>query len=854
MSKKEAAARLKINSLLEESDWRLLDKDGKRANVEVETKISSGKKTEAHELGDDFENAGGFADYVLYDNNHRPIAVLEAKRESIAPLSAKEQARDYANSLHVRYVILSNGNVHFLWDMQEGNPEPISKFPTLESLQESKKFQPNTYALINENVDVNYIAKSQMPDFEQTPEYRQGGDALKEFLNRNKIKIMRKYQVEAVQAIQKSASKGNKRYLLEMATGTGKTLTCAAIIKLFLRTGNTKRVLFLVDRIELENQAQTALEGAIGSDYTILTYKHNKDDWGKADVLISTVQSLLSNNRYRELFSPTDFDLVISDEAHRSISGNARAVFEYFIGYRVGLTATPKNYLKGWDSDENTEREFERRQLLDTYATFGCESGQPTYSYSLIDGVNDPDGPFLVNPIIVDARTEITTQLLSDKGYAIHKTTEDDIEVDAIFGAKDFEKKFFNEATNQVFAKSFLQHADTDPISGEIGKSIIFAVSQNHASKIVNILNHLAMEFWPGKYQSDFAIQITSVIPDAQKYTTQFSENNLRGTTRWLDNYKSSRARVAVTVGMMTTGYDCSDLQNVVFMRPVFSPSDFIQMKGRGTRLYTFEYIDYANSENVIKVEKKSFKLIDFFAVCEYFNEKYDYDVPLELPKLNLPVQIYTAPGTVGTITTGESALVDIDELDRLKSAITTPVGREGMLVDQEMFRRFVADAQSDEELIKRDETSRDSAKEYLKNRILDRPEYYMTLDKIRRYFKLDRKITLGEALDIIMGRIETPKTKKTLIEESFSDFVDIRGLSERLSEDTDLFYRAFKLFDAYISSDAVREAISSQEYGRLEDSNQVSMEDIEILHQAGLFEPIVNYVRDYVDIEKLKG
>ncbi len=483
MNKKEATARLKINALLQESGWRLLDENGRRANVEVETKVGSGKKPKHNKLGDDFENTDGFADYVLYDNDHRPIAVLEAKRESIAPLSAKEQARDYTDRLHVRYAILNNGNVHFFWDRQEGNPEPISKFPTLESLQESKKFQPNTDALVNENVDANYIAKSQMPDFEQTPEYRQGGEALKEFLNRNKIKIMRRYQVEAVQAIQKSASKGNRRYLLEMATGTGKTLTCAAIIKLFLRTGNAKRVLFLVDRIELENQAQTALKGTIGSDYTVLIYKHNKDCWGKADVLISTVQSLLSNNRYRELFSPTDFDLVISDEAHRSISGNARAVFEYFIGYRVGLTATPKNYLKGWDSDENTEREFERRQLLDTYATFGCESGQPTYSYSLIDGVNDPDGPFLVNPIIVDARTEITTQLLSDKGYAIHKTTEDDVELDAIFGAKDFEKKFFNEATNQVLAKSFLQHADTDPISGEIGKSIIFAVSQNHASK-----------------------------------------------------------------------------------------------------------------------------------------------------------------------------------------------------------------------------------------------------------------------------------------------------------------------------------------------------------------------------------
>src|SRR5690606_23937257 len=130
-----------------------------------------------------------------------------------------------------------------------------------------------------------------------------------------------------------------------------------------------------------------------------------------------------------------------------------------------------------------------------------------------------------------------------------------------------------------------------------------------------------------------FAIQITSRVPDAQNFTVRFSENDLLGHTRWLDNYQSSRARVAVTVGMMTTGYDCSDLQNVVFMRPVFSPSDFIQMKGRGTRLHTFTCIDYTNDEEVIARKKTSFKRIDFFAVCEYFNEKYNYKSALKLPK-----------------------------------------------------------------------------------------------------------------------------------------------------------------------------------------------------------------------------
>lgn len=860
MAKKEAAARLKINKLLEESGWRLLDDEAGRANVDVETRLKPDEKVDIQNAGNDFENIhGGFIDYLLLDDNHKPVAVLEAKRESIPPLSAKEQARNYANGMHVRYIILSNGNVHFLWDMLEGNPEPISKLPTLASLQDREKYQANPEALASEVVDETYIAKSQMPGFEQVPEYVAGGDERRIFVDKNKLKIMRKYQVEAVKSIQRSAEDGNKRYLLEMATGTGKTLTCAAIIKLFLKTGNARRVLFLVDRIELEKQAQKALQNTIGHAYTVLTYKKHKEDWGKAQVVVSTVQSLQTNDRYRQEFSPTDFDLIISDEAHRSIGGNARAVFEYFVGYRVGLTATPRDYLKGTDEGENTEREFERRQLLDTYITFGCESGQPTFRYSLTDGVNDPDGPFLVNPVIIDARTDITTQLLSDEGYAIHKVVEEEAQVDEVYSARDFERKFFNEATNVVLATTFLDNAAVDPISGEIGKSIIFAVSQDHAEKVVNLLNKLAMERWPGKYQSDFAIQITSRVVDAQTYTERFSENDLLGHTRWLENYESSRARVAVTVGMMTTGYDCSDLQNVVFMRPVFSPSDFIQMKGRGTRLHTFSYIDYANDEEVIEKYKQNFNLIDFFAVCEYFNEKYDYKAPLAVPKIPAAAAVVALPGTHGKDTAADEILarngaLELGERDNLKTTETTAIGREGMVIDREMFRTFVEETRENAELRRLDEENPAAALEYLKNNVLDKPDHYMTLDKIKKHFKLDRRISLGEALDVIMGRIDTPKNKASIISDKFNDFIQTKELSERLSEDSELFRLAYRLFDAYISSDSVRSAIDSKQFGQLAHSGQLTLDEYTHLHTEGLAEPIVRYIRDYVDTDKLKG
>jgi hypothetical protein len=126
-----------------------------------------------------------------------------------------------------------------------------------------------------------------------------------------------------------------------------------------------------------------------------------------------------------------------------------------------------------------------------------------------------------------------------------------------------------------------------DPISGEIGKSIVFAVSQNHAAKLTQSSTN-GRPCWPGKYQSDFAVQVTSQIPDAQQYTINFTNNNLLGSANFLDAYKTSKARVCVTVGMMTTGYDCPDILNLGLMRPIFSPSDFVQIKGRGTRKHDF--------------------------------------------------------------------------------------------------------------------------------------------------------------------------------------------------------------------------------------------------------------------------
>ena len=639
MRNNEATARIKINKLLEEASWRFFDDENGKANITLEDNVKI-----THEFINDLEETiknsrNGKIDFLLLDDNGFPIIVLEAKALDKNPLTGKEQARDYAKSLNVRFIILSNGNLHYYWDLEKGNPNIITKFPSPNEVTIFKLFVPNTEDLINEVVERDYIVLTQKPDYKKTPEYKDSKDLddfiekHQDFITNNRLKFLRNYQVNAIKSLQNSVKNGNDRFLFEMATGTGKTLTSAAIIKLFLRSGNARRILFLVDRLELEDQADKAFKEYLKNDSRSIIFKENKEDWKKAEIVVTTIQTLLFNNKYRN-FSPSDFDLVISDEAHRSIGGNSRAVFEYFVGYKLGLTATPKEYLKNIASENISQKDpksYERRLLLDTYKTFGCDNGKPTFRYSLLDGVKEG---YLINPIVVDARTEITTQLLSEQGYSVLTTNEENVVSEQKFKQRDFEKKFFSEDTNRIFCKTFFENALRDPISGEIGKTIIFCVSQSHALKITVLLNEYADKIFPNKYNSDFAVQITSEISASQQFTINFANNNLNGHTNFLEGYKSSKTRVAVTVGMMTTGYDCQDILNLCMMRPIFSPTDFIQIKGRGTRKYNFvlKTKNELNDNEKVQFKKEKFKLFDFFANCEYFEEKFNYHETLKLP------------------------------------------------------------------------------------------------------------------------------------------------------------------------------------------------------------------------------
>jgi type I restriction enzyme, R subunit len=743
MSNKEANARIKINKLLEESGWRFFDNEEGQANVSLEPNVKLSQK-DIDSFGDDFEaTKNGFIDFLLLDDKGFPFVVLEAKKEDKNPLDGKEQARKYAQSVNARFIILSNGNLHYFWDLERGDPDIITEYPTQESLLYRLDFKPSNKRLADEEINIDYIALTQNPDFKDDPQYQNEGTR-KDFLWEQGLRMLRPYQLNSIHALQKSAEQGNDRFLFEMATGTGKTLTSAAVIKLFLRTGNAKRILFLVDRLELEDQAYKNFRNYLGNDFQTVIYKQNRDDWKKAEIVVSAVQSLSSQDKYKKLFSPTDFDLLIADESHRAIGGNSRAVFEYFIGYKLGLTATPKNYLKNVDLHKLSSKDpraWERRQMLDTYTTFGCKDGEPTFRYSLLDGVKEG---YLINPTVVDARTDITADLLSEKGYAVMVEKEEGGEEEESFFQKDFEKKFFSEKTNTVFCQTFLENALKDPISGEIGKSIIFCVSQKHASKITQMLNKMASQLWPEKYNSDFAVQITSNVQDSQQFTINFANNNLNGHTKFIDNYKSSKTRVCVTVGMMTTGYDCSDVLNLALMRPVFSPTDFIQIKGRGTRKHTFEYTDEYGDRH--KHEKVSFKFFDFFANCEYFEEEFDYDEILKLPQIR--------KGTGGD----DGTPVDIDEIevfnpDKVKELREQAVGLEGMKVDRKLFEKAKQELQEDEDIKLAVEGEQwEKAVKIVRDKYENKPQLFLNLEKIRKSENLDRHISWREVLERIFG------------------------------------------------------------------------------------------------------
>ena len=678
----EAFSRILIDKALEFSGWDLLDPR------QVVFELHSG---------------AGRADYLLKDKLGRVLCVLEAKREGLDPYDAKEQARGYAENLKAPFVILSNGREHWFWNFERADQRDAYRIERLPSRDDLERVQ----------------LKNMQP-----PRPLQSEILRPDYLRHLKHDLtLRRYQIAAIDEVARLFDgEGRRKFRLEMATGTGKTLLCAALIRRFLATRNAERVLFIVDRIELAKQTMEDF-AVVLPEFKPVIFKSARrtGELLGASVVIATIQSLMVDRRYREEFTPFYFDLVINDEAHRSIYGDAREVVQFFQATRVGLTATPKAYLKNINIEQlqsENPKGLEARQLRDTYNYFGCEPGLPTYRYDIIDAVKDPEGPFLCLPKIFDLRSDITTQALAEGGWAVVVNEQDES-----FKIQDLERKVFTPARNRVMCEAFLKEAQKDP-TGTIGKSIVFAVNQKHATNLTKIFNDI---------QPELAVTITSRIPDASSIAKDFRDGK-------------RRERIAVSVDMLSTGYNCRDTLNIGLMRPIFSPTEYIQIKGRGTRLYTFKI---GNTE----YEKKNYFLLDFCAVAEYFEEKYDYTVPLKVPRERKEA----APRTSGG---GETAPTDVgpngttpkgpqppreipvwEGTDTLTSREVIEVGPEGEKVDVMTFRgsfeRDVKDfAERDPEMKTAVADEDDDAVETIMNeRFYHKPDMYYSPDKLIRSY-----------------------------------------------------------------------------------------------------------------------
>ena len=647
-------------------------------------------RIEVHASG---SNREGFADYILHDPDGMAIALLEAKSAEKHPLVGKEQARDYAISLDIACVILSNGGQHYVWDTRTGNPVRALSLPSPQAIARINRSPPRPRAsLWTTPVNADYLQQK-----------AQAGRA------------MRDYQVAAIAAIQQQAQGGETAFLLEMATGTGKTTVASALCFLYLNTGNARRILFLVDRIELRQQAVEGINDNINKQYTVAAYEGDRDfDWERTPIAVATVQSLEALTAAGPL--PRDqFDLIVADEAHRCISGpNHRRLFESFHADKIGLTATPRDFVSDEPigDDDQSIAAREQRSIRDTYRAFGLNPGQPTYSYTIEQGVADG---YLVRPTAVDVRTEVTRQLMSEEGYEVTVADYDsaDADLELTYRIGDFARTFLSQGTNEEFARVYIEEALRETDTDLIGKGIIYAVNQNHAAMLTQALNEAAETQWPGVYQSDFAVQVTSDVRNANDHGQKFKNNALNGQHPAIPGYQTAKTRVCVTVAMMTTGYDCRDLLNIGICRPIKSPTDFTQIKGRGTRRYDFRcnFTDPRVRQNKPSRPKERFKIIDFFGVCEYHHEGHYYEPRISMPRPEPPSEpgATTEPGPEPPIGKGTYVRHGADETE--SATRITFEGNARTIADRQQDLRYTLRQQHESQ----NETVAAAFAEYLK-------------------------------------------------------------------------------------------------------------------------------------------
>jgi len=503
-----------------------------------------------------------FADYVLLGSDGNPIAVVEAKRSSRDELAGKRQAADYADAIKAKFgndpfIFLTNGKEIQFWDRERYAPRKISGFYTRDDLERLRHQRQFAQPL--------------------------GGITISAAI------AGRDYQNEAIRRVTEGVDAAKRKFLLVMATGTGKTRTTIALVDTLLRSKRIQRVLFLADRRELVRQAMSEFKSHLPNESLA---RIESGETSGARIQFSTYPSMM------QVFSRLSvgyYDLIVADESHRSIYQRYKAVFDHFDAIQLGLTATPTDYI-----DHNT------------FELFDCGDGAPSYYYSYEQAIADQN---LVNYRVLDAQTNF--QLQGIQGDALPEplkqmARDQGVELDELnFDGSDIEKGIINQGTNDAMVREFMDKSRKD-VRGLPHKSIIFAVSHSHAKRLYEGFNRL--------------------YPELQRQgMAEIIDSHMERADATLDDFKyRTMPRVAISVDMLDTGVDVPAIQNLVFAKPVFSKVKFWQMIGRGTRLHT----DKATGE-----VKKDFLIIDHWKNFAYFKLKPDGEV--DHPSEPLPVRLF---------------------------------------------------------------------------------------------------------------------------------------------------------------------------------------------------------------------
>lgn len=556
MNNNEAHARVLIDAQLAALGWDTQDTN----SVRYEVVLSDGTR----------------ADYVLCDRNGRSLAVIEAKRFAVNPADAAEQAKGYAQQLGIPYVFLANGAEVRFWEWEtEAFPHVVKTFFKQDDLE--RRFA--------------------------TRQVRR--DPMGVAVDRRIVE--RDYQIACIDKLCEEINAGRRKLLVEMATGTGKTRTAAAFIKRLFEANAVTRVLFLVDRIPLAKQTEDAFAEHL-PDYPCYVLRAGRRFQDEKLITVTTLQSMV--NIYAD-YSSGYFDLIISDECHRSIYGQWSGVLKHFDGIQLGLTATPCVS----SLDELNGDEEDKLFVRDTLRFFEVE--KPTFSYKLKDAIADRH---LVPYQIYKAKTVKTA---AEGGFEV-KRSELDWSVMDIATRQEFEKLFEDQQSivvdpsalerrftiperNRAIVREFRRVMDEGFIDHKgilrkplLGKTIVFAVNKRHAETLARLFD---AEFAHDKPSAE--IRIADYVVSGQG-----TDDTLDGMAKIRRFKKEPFPRILVSVNMLDTGFDCPAVVNLVFARFTRSSILYQQMRGRGTR----------------KTDKKPiFTMFDFVGVCEYHGDDDEF-------------------------------------------------------------------------------------------------------------------------------------------------------------------------------------------------------------------------------------